>query len=258
MHKAPMTYKAGLCWMCVDGRKAALHVCQNTSEQTLKAHPFQIFRPQKINKHWLLFTLIFTLWRTTKLYIKKKNTSRTNLDLGQLEDFREGIDAVGVGRQRVQALAVEDGGGHSSQSVAAQVQLLQLLQSSQFTAGLKTNIIETHFMRLTSGAMLRCQPGCRKQEAWNETSGQCSMSPGSKDLQLVVGKVQHPEVAVSRQQGDALVSQSVISHVELLQAAGGVLWQAGCRQVLQLVGRHVQVSQAAFKKKLETNLRLYK
>jgi len=59
----------------------------------------------------------------------------TDLNLRQLEDLGEGVDAVGVGAQRVQALTVEDGGGHSSQSVAAQVQLLQLLQPSQFTAG---------------------------------------------------------------------------------------------------------------------------
>lgn len=32
-------------------------------------------------------------------------------------------------------LAAEDGGGHGPQSVAAQVQLLQLLQTCQFTAG---------------------------------------------------------------------------------------------------------------------------
>lgn len=32
-------------------------------------------------------------------------------------------------------LTAEDGGGHGPQSVAAQVQLLQLLQTRQFTAG---------------------------------------------------------------------------------------------------------------------------
>lgn len=32
-------------------------------------------------------------------------------------------------------LAAQNGGGHSSQPVAAQVQFLQLLQSGQFTAG---------------------------------------------------------------------------------------------------------------------------
>lgn len=48
----------------------------------------------------------------------------SNLDLGQLEDLREGADAVGVGRQCVQALAAQDGGGYSPQSVPAQVQLL--------------------------------------------------------------------------------------------------------------------------------------
>ena len=48
--------------------------------------------------------------------------------------------------------------------------------------------------------------------------------PGSKRLQLVVGKVEHPEVAVSSQQGDTLVRQAVIGHIEFLQAAGAVLW----------------------------------
>lgn len=51
----------------------------------------------------------------------------TNLDIRQLEDLRESIDAIGVGRECVQALAAEDGGGHSSQSVATQVQFFQLL-----------------------------------------------------------------------------------------------------------------------------------
>lgn len=52
-----------------------------------------------------------------------------------MEDLRERADAVGVGRECVHALAAEDGGGHSPQPVAAQVQLLQLLQPCQFTAG---------------------------------------------------------------------------------------------------------------------------
>lgn len=60
---------------------------------------------------------------------------RTDLNLGQLQDFGEGVDAVGVGRQRVHPLAVKDSGGHGSQSVPAQVQFLQLLQLGQFTAG---------------------------------------------------------------------------------------------------------------------------
>lgn len=63
--------------------------------------------------------------------------------------------------------------------------------------------------------------------------------PGSESLQLVVGDVKHPEVAVSRQQRDAFVCQAVTGHVKLLQAAEGVLRQAGCREVLQLIGRHV-------------------
>ncbi len=58
-------------------------------------------------------------------------------------------------------LTVEDGGGHSPQSVAAQVQLLQLLQSCQFTAGvwrygyiralaLQTLFLGTTFIKLIS------------------------------------------------------------------------------------------------------------
>lgn len=44
--------------------------------------------------------------------------SDTNFDLGQLENLRECTYAVGVGRECVQALAAEDGRGHSSQPVA--------------------------------------------------------------------------------------------------------------------------------------------
>lgn len=47
--------------------------------------------------------------------------------------------------------------------------------------------------------------------------------PGSEGLQLVVGEVKHPEVAVSRQQRDTLVCHAVIGHIELLQAAEAVL-----------------------------------
>lgn len=60
---------------------------------------------------------------------------QTNLDLRQLENLWECVDAVGVGGESVQTLAAEDGGGHRPQPVAAQVQLLQLLQPCQFTAG---------------------------------------------------------------------------------------------------------------------------
>lgn len=60
---------------------------------------------------------------------------QTNLDLRQLENLWERVDAVGVGGECVHALTAEDGGGHGPQSVAAQVQLLQLLQPCQFTAG---------------------------------------------------------------------------------------------------------------------------
>lgn len=56
--------------------------------------------------------------------------------------------------------------------------------------------------------------------------------PGSESLQLVVGEVKHPEVAVSHQERDALVCQVVIGHIELLQYAGAVLRQAGRREVL--------------------------
>ncbi len=59
---------------------------------------------------------------------EKTRVFQTNLDLRQLENLGERVDAVGVGRERVHALAAEDGGGHGSQSVAAQVQLLQLLR----------------------------------------------------------------------------------------------------------------------------------
>lgn len=47
--------------------------------------------------------------------------------------------------------------------------------------------------------------------------------PGSKGLQLVVSEVQHPEAAVSRQQRDAFVCQAVIGHIQLLQAAAGII-----------------------------------
>lgn len=47
--------------------------------------------------------------------------------------------------------------------------------------------------------------------------------PGSEGLQLVVGKVKHPEVFVSSQQRHTLVCQVVIGHIKLLQAAEAVL-----------------------------------
>ncbi len=47
--------------------------------------------------------------------------------------------------------------------------------------------------------------------------------PGSKGLQLVIGEVKHPEVAVSSQQRDTLVCQAVVGYIELLQAAEGIL-----------------------------------
>lgn len=59
---------------------------------------------------------------------------QADLDLGQLQHLGEGVDAVGVGAERVQPPAAEDGGGHGPQPVAAQVQLLQLLQPGQFAA----------------------------------------------------------------------------------------------------------------------------
>lgn len=43
------------------------------------------------------------------------------------------------------ALAAEDGGGHSPQPVAAQVQLLQLLQPCQFTAGDGGTVTSEHW-----------------------------------------------------------------------------------------------------------------
>lgn len=121
----------------------------------------------------------------------------------------------------MQPLAAEDGGRHGSQPVPAQVQLLQLLQSGQFTAQkLRVGLEARRFILVVSIRIL----------------------PGGKRLQLVVGDVQHPEAAVSRQQWDAFIRQAVVGHVELLQAADGVLRQAGCRELLQLVGRHVQVA----------------
>lgn len=67
-----------------------------------------------------------------------------------------------------------------------------------------------------------------------EGSGKCASAdlsdtrlsgsvPGGEYLQLVVGEVKHPEVAVSRQQRDALVREAVVGHVELLEAAEAVL-----------------------------------
>lgn len=66
---------------------------------------------------------------------------QTNLDLWQLENLWECVYAVGVGGESVQTLAAEDGGGHRPQPVAAQVQLLQLLQPCQFTAGKGDTVI---------------------------------------------------------------------------------------------------------------------
>lgn len=60
---------------------------------------------------------------------------QTDLDLSELEDLWEHVDTVRVGGQRVHAPAAQDGGGHGPQSVTAQVQLLQLLQPRQLTAG---------------------------------------------------------------------------------------------------------------------------
>lgn len=83
----------------------------------------------------------------------------TDLDLRQLQDLGEGVDAVGVGRQRVQTLTAEDGGGHGPQPVAAHVQLLQQLQSSQFAVG--GNVIpHTVSPRRT---LLFCKYGRRSQ-----------------------------------------------------------------------------------------------
>lgn len=47
--------------------------------------------------------------------------------------------------------------------------------------------------------------------------------PGGEGLQLVVGEVKHPEVAVTRQERHALVCQAVVGDVELLQGAKTVL-----------------------------------
>lgn len=54
------------------------------------------------------------------------------------------------------------------------------------------------------------------------TASLCEL-PGGEGLQLVVGQVKHPEVAVACQERDALVRQAVIGHIELLQAAEAVL-----------------------------------
>lgn len=77
----------------------------------------------------------------------------------------------------------------------------------------------------------------------------CWGVPGSEGLQLVVGQVQHSEVAMSTQQRDTLVCQVVIGHIEFLQTAEAVLWQAGRREVLQLIGWYIQVTQAMTKSK---------
>lgn len=61
---------------------------------------------------------------------------------------------------------------------------------------------------------------------------------------MVVGHVQNTEVRVARQHGHTLICQPVVGQVELLQDAVALLRQAGRRQVLQLVGRHVHASQA--------------
>lgn len=74
-----------------------------------------------------IFSMFEALWIDARIPL-------TNLNFGQLEHLWEGVDAVGVGGQHVQPPAAEDGGGNGSQSVAAQVQLLQQLQPSQFTA----------------------------------------------------------------------------------------------------------------------------
>ena len=73
----------------------------------------------------------------------------------------------------------------------------------------------------------------------------CGVVPGSEGLQLVEGEVEHPEVGVSRQQRHTLVRQAVIGQVELLQCAQALLRLGGRGDALQLIGRRVQVTQAA-------------
>lgn len=60
--------------------------------------------------------------------------SKNDLDLWQVEDLGEHTDVVGVCYEGVQPLTAGHSGGDGLQLVATQIQLLQQLQFTQFTA----------------------------------------------------------------------------------------------------------------------------
>lgn len=59
--------------------------------------------------------------------------AHADLYLGQVEDFREDADVVGVRDEGVESLTTGHGGRDSLQLVPAHVQLLQQLQLTQLT-----------------------------------------------------------------------------------------------------------------------------
>lgn len=71
--------------------------------------------------------------RKTRNVCRFLHASLTDLYLGQVEDFREDADVVGVWDEGVKSLTAGHGGGHALQLVTAHVQLLQQLQLAQLT-----------------------------------------------------------------------------------------------------------------------------
>lgn len=75
--------------------------------------------------------------------------------------------------------------------------------------------------------------------------------PGWERLEMVVGHVQNAEVCVARQHWYTLVCQLIVGQVQFLQDAVTLLWQAGWRQVLQLISWCIYTSQAECRNKSE-------
>lgn len=141
-----------LCWLCChSGATALAALLQQLQTLVVQAEPrvpcevqLQELRRKRLwqsRVSQLIAAQVDALWTgqdtwsvPTEAIGNLRSKKQTHLDLRQLEDLWKGADAVGMGGQRVQALAAEDGGGDGLQLVAAQVQLLQLLQSSQFAA----------------------------------------------------------------------------------------------------------------------------
>lgn len=66
------------------------------------------------------------------------HVSRADLYLGQVEDFREDADVVGVWDEGVKPLTAGHGGRYALQLVTAHIQLLQQLQLAQLTEKVNT------------------------------------------------------------------------------------------------------------------------